>query len=265
MPPDEGPPPRMSAVVLLHGVPTSGALWSGVRFALGPGRRSFAPDLPGYGGGRPLPEPTLEAHLDWLEGQLDRAGLLGAPLDFVGHDYGGLLAAAWAARRGARSLVLTSTALGWGWLPARITAISPLNRYFYRRHAGRRWLALGVGPAHRDALFRTFLPEMEANVQLARQMEALARAMRLSVQAALAPGCPTLCLWGGADRSVPPFLGRRLAAGLPDARFVVLPGLRHYAMWEDPGAYAAALEAFWASVLVGCTSSPVGCRGVGLP
>lgn len=244
----------MSVVVLLHGVPTSGALWSGVRSALGASRRCLAPDLPGYGGSPALPVPTLDAHLDWLGARLAQAGLNDTPLDLVGHDYGGLLAAAWAARRGARSLALTSTALGWGWIPAKLTALPPLNRYFYRRYAGRRWLAMGVAPGHREALFRTFLPGMEANGNLPRQMEALARAMHLRTQASLAPRCPTLCLWGGADRSVPSVFGRRLAASLPDARFVALPGLHHYAMWEEPVTYAAALEAFWHATSAACAS-----------
>ena len=66
----------------------------------------------------------------------------------VGHDYGGLLAAMIAARRPVRSLTLSSTALGLGWLPAWLTAMPPLHWYFYRRHAGARWLELGVSPAH---------------------------------------------------------------------------------------------------------------------
>src|SRR5688500_8429106 len=105
--------------MLLHGVPTSGALWDPVRAALSGERPVYTPDLPGYGAEPPLPRPTVEGHLDWLE---QRRAALGLPewsrIHLAGTDLGGLLAACIASRLGARSLTLSSTALGPGWLPA---------------------------------------------------------------------------------------------------------------------------------------------------
>jgi pimeloyl-ACP methyl ester carboxylesterase len=37
------------------------------------------------------------------------------------------------------------------------------------------------------------------------------------------------------DRRVPIELGREIAAGIPDARFVVLPGKNHILLEQDPG------------------------------
>lgn len=230
----------MTPVVLLHGVPTSAAIWGGVIDALRretPGRRVIAPDLPGFGEAAPLATPTVEAMGEWLEEALAGVG----PAHLVGHDYGGLLALRYAARRPTRSLTLTSTARGWGWLPAVVTARPPWNRWFYRRHEGRLWLDRGVS-APRRAELRALFPPCPGPY-----MEAIALGMQMGEQHRLTTETPTLCLWGEADTSIRPAYGRHLARAL-GARFEALPGGRHYTMWEDPGGYAAALARFWAAV-----------------
>ena len=68
------------------------------------------------------------------------------------------------------------------------------------------------------------------------------RADRWSRVAGIA--CPTLCLWGAADRSVPVPYAVALAARLR-APLRLLPGLRHFGMWEAPDLYAGALMRFW--------------------
>jgi pimeloyl-ACP methyl ester carboxylesterase len=44
----------------------------------------------------------------------------------------------------------------------------------------------------------------------------------------------TLILWGSEDRLVPVRLGRRLAATMPRAELVVLPGVGHVPQFEVP-------------------------------
>jgi class 3 adenylate cyclase/pimeloyl-ACP methyl ester carboxylesterase len=46
---------------------------------------------------------------------------------------------------------------------------------------------------------------------------------------------PTLVMHVRDDRRVPIELGREIAAGIPDARFVVLPGKNHILLEQDPG------------------------------
>lgn len=191
-----------------------------------------SPDLPGFGDAPPLAEPSCRAYVDAL------SPLVRADTHLVGHDYGGLLAAMIAAERPVASLTLSSTALGLGWLPAVITAWPPLHWYFYRAHAGRRWLAMGVGEARREEWLRCFSGASPA------LMEGIARRLPVIAGHRLRPETPTLCLWGDADRSVPVPYARLLAARL-GATLTLLPGLRHYGMWEDPERYAAALTAFW--------------------
>lgn len=223
-------PLRDADVLLLHGVPTDGRLWDGVRARIH--LPSQAPDLPGFGAAPPLLDPTVEALARPLLPRVHTATHL------VGHDLGGLLAAWIATQVPVASLTLSSTALGLGWLPSRLSAMPPLNRYFYRRFAGRRWLAMGVSAARREAFLAEYTgaaPEI---------MEPIARRLPLRP---IQPKVPTLCLWGALDRSFPALGGRLLARRL-GVRFVALPGCHHYAMWEDPAAYAAALHAFWRSV-----------------
>lgn len=233
------PPPAL----LLHGVPTAGRLWDGVRAALAD-VDSLAPDLPGYGAAPAPATFDLDATVDFVVEHVRARGASLAELHVVGHDYGGLVAAALAAREPLRSLTLTSTALGWGWLPAKLGAYPPADRWFYRRHEGALWLDRGVAPAHRAALHAAF-PRRPG---LGREMAALARSFDLAAQHRLPARwqCPAQLVWGTADTSIRPAYARWLArrTGAP-LRW--LPGLRHYAMWEDPAAFAAALREGWAA------------------
>lgn len=217
-------------MVLLHGLPTSHRIWDGVAARLD-GFRIVAPDLPGFGGtqddGSTAPEQA-EA--------LVRALPRGAHL--VGMDYGGWLAAAVAPRVEARSLALMSTALSWGWLPSRLTALPPLHRVFYRAFAGDFFLRTG---ARRDALAafgRGDRGRAERMRRLARTMTPLC-AHRLSL--------PVLCLWGREDRFLPPFVGRSIAASVPDGTWRELPG-RHLLPWDAPDAVADELRRWWAGL-----------------
>lgn len=55
---------------------------------------------------------------------------------------------------------------------------------------------------------------------------------------------PALVVWGEADRIVDPEVGRALAAAIPGARFMVLPGTGHLPQIETPGELSDALRGF---------------------
>lgn len=55
---------------------------------------------------------------------------------------------------------------------------------------------------------------------------------------------PALVVWGEHDAIVPLALGQRMAAELPQARLVVIPGAGHAPMIETPQAFVAALRGF---------------------
>jgi pimeloyl-ACP methyl ester carboxylesterase len=238
----EGP-----AVLLLHGVPTSGALWADVVPPLvAAGHRVIVPDLPGWGGSAPLVgAPTPSAHARWLVTLLDELGEA-APV-VAGQDLGGHLALELLVRGRARAAVLTSAWGGLGWLGARLTALPLLERFFYRRYGGRLYLRRGAVPDRRAAALATFGPAL-ADPAVVPRMKAIARGFSPGPLARLpgrarATGCPIHCIWGAADPFIPPAMARRVAAGL-GAELRLLEGARHLAPFDRPAAWARALLAF---------------------
>ena len=55
---------------------------------------------------------------------------------------------------------------------------------------------------------------------------------------------PTLVIVGEEDRALPPAKSRAIAAGIPGARLVTVPGAGHLPCVETPAAYAAILAPF---------------------
>ncbi|MCB9779490.1 MAG: alpha/beta hydrolase [Alphaproteobacteria bacterium] len=212
-------------ILLLHGLPVDGRIWAPLQQRLAArGIASRAPDLP--------PGGDVASHRQWLAGiveDLDPASLV-----VVGHDYGGLLAADLAARRGAAGLVLGGTTLGAGWRPVRWTALPGVHHLFYGLFAGRLWRDQGV-PKPQRAAFRRAFPLDEPG--LGRRMRTIARTLPTAAPALR--GVPTLCLWGEEDRGWPRRRGEALASTLA-AQWRTVPG-RHYAMWSHPDAWAEAL------------------------
>ena len=73
-------------VVLVHGNPETAAIWGPLVDVLG---REDVVRLSPPGFGAPLPDDfpaTYLAYRDWLEAELEA---IGAPVDLVGHDWGG--------------------------------------------------------------------------------------------------------------------------------------------------------------------------------
>lgn len=68
-----------------------------------------------------------------------------------------------------------------------------------------------------------------------------------SRKSAAAIRAPTLIIHGTRDRLVPVAAGRWLAAQIPGARFVTLPGAAHAPFLSDRAAFAAALDDFLAA------------------
>ena len=56
--------------------------------------------------------------------------------------------------------------------------------------------------------------------------------------------CPTLVVWGEADSMGPAERGQHLAAAIPGARFVGLPGVGHTCQIEAPREFVAAVAPF---------------------
>jgi pimeloyl-ACP methyl ester carboxylesterase len=99
------------AVVLVHGIASSSAVFENLVPLLSPRHRVVSIDILGFGGS-PAPadaEYTIEEHVAWLRDTIASLGL-GAPFVLVGHSMGALLVSRYAAIHpsGVSRLVLVS-------------------------------------------------------------------------------------------------------------------------------------------------------------
>lgn len=172
-----------------------------------------------------------------LQSQVDHvAGLLTPETVVVGHDMGGVVAAMAAVRRPPRLVVLTGTALGPYWTAVRMTALPGVWRYFYAKHAGRKFVAGSVA-AGRTAEALAAFPGADPV-----QMREVARSMLppAGLGQALASVVAVRLLWGEADRWYPPPVARAVARATQAPLRFVAGG--HFAMWEHPAVFTAALQ-----------------------
>lgn len=271
-----------SALVLLHGLPTSSYLWRhclpGLAAAL-PGWRILAPDLPGYGRSAPRAGAGPRHLGRFLDALLHELGV--ARFALAGHDLGGLVALTTAVARTARReparaggprlerLILLDTtifptpALVLGLLPAVVPPFSEL--YFAwlgrrgaaalrRRHGAglRRLLAPGTTLTPADAA------EYSAPyASLAGWREARRSLRALAGQTPFVLRCiahlrdlttPTRLIWGAGDPFFPPATAERLRQAIPGAEpaIHVIPGAGHFPQEDRPAEVTRLIAGFLA-------------------
>lgn len=243
-----GEPP----ILFLHGLGTTGRLWSDVVRDLEHEHRSVVPDLAACGRSerparaRCAPPAQAQLMLDLLTTlQHERAVV-------IGHDIGGAIGVHMAALAPERvpALVLVSAPVhADAWPPPAVTpALVPglgslLTRVARLRPelAARAVAALAGGavPADPDGCLR-------GAGDLAATFDAAAAEAALAVVAAAAP--PTLVLWGEADFRLAATYGARVAAALPGATWVPIAGAGHLVPTERPERVAEEIAGFLADV-----------------
>jgi pimeloyl-ACP methyl ester carboxylesterase len=209
------------------------------------GWNALAIDLPGHGCSRALPPAgSIEAIADGL---LDALGGT-QPLHLVGHSMGALAALAAAARHPDRvaSLCLLGSAARLPVHPALLAlaaahdskavelmcdwAFGPRGQVGGNPHPGG-WLQ---GSAR--ALLRRGDP-----AALGADLAAC-NAYASGAEHAALVGCPTLLVMAALDHMTPPKAARALAAAVPGARTVTIPGAGHMMMSEAPEEKLQALR-----------------------
>jgi pimeloyl-ACP methyl ester carboxylesterase len=242
-------------VVLVHGNPETDAVWDRLVELLG---RDDVVRLSPPGFGAPLPDGWPTTYLDyrdWLEGELTR---FDAPVDLVGHDWGG---------GHALNVVMHRPELVRSWVSDVVGVFDP--DYVWHDLA-QVWQTPGEGEqlvdsllggtvqerAERMATFGIPLdiatlmapyqgPEMGRAILLlyrSAAQPAMAEAGRELEKAAARPGLSLLAdedHYGGSEEI------RRRAAARAGASTEVLEGLGHWWMVQDPARGAAALTRFW--------------------
>jgi len=239
----EGPP-----LVLLHSLLADATSFDRVAPGLGRDFRILIPDLPGFGGSAPAPG-GLEAVADRVA-QAVREAADGQPAAGLGNGYGGFVLLLCALRHPGLFDRLVLADCG--------ACFPEPGREAFRgmaRAAGEKGLAAIADTAMRR-LFAPAFQDAHPNL-MAERRAAFLRTDPAVFQAACAAlagldlrgrlselRVPVLVLVGEHDEATPPAMGRELAAGLPEATFVMVPDCAHVPQLQSPEAFETEVRAF---------------------
>lgn len=242
---------RGEPLVLINGIMMTARGWTPQLAALEPHYDCLLYDLRGqYLSDKPAENYSFEQHADDLAALLDALDVGAAHI--VGNSYGGAVAMAFAARypERARSLaVIASTARGdgrqrarfQGWLDIveripreifRLTLADNFSADFIAREP--QFVAKSDGwTRSREVEYfhgvRRLLPSIR-DVDLLERLPAIT--------------CPSLVMVGDADALVGVAPSRAIAAAIPDAELLLVPGGGHAVTLERPQAVNRALLGF---------------------
>ena len=205
-------------------------------------------NLPGFHGSACI-APGIETYADHLA-QVFTPGGLGRDTTIIGNGFGGTVAVAMALRHGETfgRLVLSDVAAGFPpegrkafeMMASKVeqeglgsVATISANRVFHAAYLAaypeaiedRRRVLMGIAPEGFIAACRSLM-----TADLTPQLGAIRN--------------PTRVVCGELDAATPPALCRLLAATIPGASYVELPGCGHCPPLEQPEAFIAAIEDF---------------------
>jgi pimeloyl-ACP methyl ester carboxylesterase len=242
-------PEGASMVVLSHCWTGSRAVWEPVAARLvAAGRQVVLYDQRGHGASTPGTAPlSVELLGDDLAAVLEAVDARDAVL--AGHSMGGMTLQALAVGHPAvvaervRALVLAGTAafgVAAGPLAAPVRFVSG-SRAGDRLMAGRLGPALSRGSVGRRPRQAHLVATRDAWLSLPTGLrrDFLIALQAMDFRAGLAGvAVPTTVVVGTRDLLTPPRLGRALAAAIPGARLVEVPGAGHMLPFEEPDRLA---------------------------
>jgi pimeloyl-ACP methyl ester carboxylesterase len=241
-------------VLAVHGYPTSSYMWRAVLpRAAEAGYRALAPDLPGFGD-TPADRPgTWERQVENIERfrralDLDRVAL-------IVHDWGGLIGLRWACDHpdAVSALVITDSGFfpdgHWHGMANTLRTegegeqfVEAVNRELLG--VAMRQISASLPDDAIDEYLKTFSdPDRRASqLELYRSGHFPKLEPYRGKLAAL--GVPTLILWGEKDEFAPVGGAYRFQKEIPHARLVVLEGVGHYLMEDEPERVGEEIRAF---------------------
>jgi pimeloyl-ACP methyl ester carboxylesterase len=255
---DEGPRDDPAPLLLLHGTSASLHTWDGWAQALKDQRRVIRVDLPGFGLTGPFPDGNYRmAHYSaFITGLLDALGVQQVVL--VGNSLGGQIA--WETARAypqrvsklilvdAAGFPLNSTSVPIGFQIARMPALATVmskilpkqmiesslrnvygNPDLVTPELVERYYELSLRAGNRAALIQRFSQRDDPTLNQARISQ-------LNV--------PTLILWGGRDRLIPPANAKLFNAAIQGSQLQMFEELGHVPQEEDPASTVALVQAF---------------------
>ncbi len=251
---DQGPVGDPVPLVMIHGTSASLHTWEAWATELAATRRVISFDLPGFGltGPNAANDYSDAYYVGFVRALLQKLGVEKAVV--AGNSLGGEIAWQLALADPARvaGLVLVDAAghdfvpevLPAGFRVARIPVLRELMRWVLPRRTIEDSVRAVYGDPSRvtaalvDRYYELTLREGN-RVALMRRMDQLAPG---PVERLPEIKVPTLVLWGGRDRLIPPRWGEAFHHAIAGSRLVVFPDLGHVPQEEDPAATLAALR-----------------------
>jgi pimeloyl-ACP methyl ester carboxylesterase len=240
------------ALLLVHGLTASHAVWEPTIAAFAGEWRVIAPDLPGHGeSDKPDAPYTIDFFAGMVRSLARELGVHEAVL--AGSSLGGQVAlelAAWCPTF-TRALVLAAPAVGYSAAMRRVGQALQLL-------TGPRVLRASLAQFFRQNFHdlsriehvtrRRILEERLAAADFPAFARAVARSLGGVLTAEAQPldrvTQPVLVVWGREDRLVPLRRSERLLRRLPQARLHVLEQCGHLPMLEQPTAFNRAVSGF---------------------
>ena len=258
---DEGPRDDALPIVLIHGTSASLHTWEGWVRALKGQRRVITFDLPGFGLTGPFAgqyerdnysgDSYARFVLDLLDAlKIDRV-VIG------GNSLGGEVAwrTAFVAPERVKALLLvdasgpsfTPLSMPIGFRVARTPVLNRISEWVLPRSLVHDSVAsvygdpAKVSPALVDRYFELTLREgnRRALAQRLQHLVAGADAERIATLK-----LPTLILWGGRDRLIPPAIGQQFKQQIVGSQLVLFDELGHVPQEEDPARTVQAVKLF---------------------
>ena len=253
---DEGSRDDSTPIVLLHGTSASLHTWQGWTEALRGQRRVIRFDLPGFAltGPQAQDDYSIDAYARFVVGMLDHLDVQKVVL--VGNSLGGQIAWATALAYPERvdRLVLVDAAgypfepksIPLGFQIARMPMLAPLMQHTLPRSMVESSVRSVYGdPAKVTPALVDLYYDMTLRAGNRRALGVrLAQPLAMNAERITMLKVPTLILWGGQDRLIPPENAERFAKDIAGSQLVIFDTLGHVPHEEDPAATVAVVKKF---------------------
>ena len=254
---DEGPRNDLQPIVLLHGTSSSLHTWEGWTQMLKSKRRVIRFDLPGFGLTGPSPNNvyTIESYSQFVVAVLDKLGIQRCTL--AGNSFGGYVswATAVAYPDRVKAIILVdasgykfkSASVPIGFQIARIPVLNRLAANILPRSLIESSLKNVYGEPDDvksdliDLFFDITVREGNRHALLERFKQSSPGEMAHRIAEIKVP---TLILWGGRDRLIPPDIAKRFNDDIAGSQLVMFDDLGHVPQEEDPARTVSAAEKF---------------------
>ncbi|MCX7891228.1 MAG: 3-oxoadipate enol-lactonase [Burkholderiales bacterium] len=243
-------------LAMSHSLACNLSMWDAEAARLATRFRVLRFDTRGHGASDAPPGPySLEMLADDVRGLFDALGIREA--HWVGLSMGGMIGQTFALRHPGRlaSLVLADTTSrypkeAWPVWQERIALAQAQGMEPLVAPTLERWFTAPFRAAHPErvapiaqAIRATPVAGYVGCSHAIPKIDLTARLKEIAV--------PTLVLVGEEDPGTPVAMAREIHEAMPGSELVVIPGAAHLANVEQPAAFGAALERFYARVLGG--------------